>query len=96
MQWLYNFKEPEGLTAHWLESLQEFDFEVIHRSGQNHTNADALSRCDTTGENEVKSHNVNAVTVSKDPVHYVNMHELQEKDEAIDPVLRAMHSGTRV
>ena len=96
LQWLYNFKEPEGQTARWLESLQEFDFEVIHRSGRNHTNADALSRCDTTGEDEVKSHNVDAVTVSKDPVHFGNMHELQEKDEAIGPVLRAMHSGTRV
>ena len=96
LQWLYNFKKPEGQTAHWLESLQEFDFEVIHRSGRNHTNADALSRCDTTGEDEVKSHNVNAVTVSKDLAHFVNMHELQQKDEAIGPVLRAMHSGTRV
>ena len=67
LQWLYNFKEPEGQTARWLESLQEFDFEVIHRSGWNHSNADALSRCHTTGEDEVKSYNVNAAMVSKDP-----------------------------
>ena len=96
MQWLYNFKEPEGQTARWLESLQEFDFEVIHRSGRNHSNADALSRCDTTGEDEVKRYKVNAATVSKDPLDSVNMHQLQEKDEAIGPVLRAILSGTRV
>ena len=96
LQWLYNFKEPEGQTARWLESLQEFDFEVIHRSGRNHSNADALSRCGTTGEDEVKRYKVNAATVSKDPLDSVNMHQLQEKDEAIGPVLRAMHSGTRV
>ena len=96
LQWLYNFKEPEGQTARWLESLQEFDFEVIHRSGRNHSNADALSRCGTTGEDEVKRYKVNAATVSKDPLDSVNMHQLQEKDEVIGPVLRAMHSGTRV
>ena len=44
LQWLYNFREPEGQMARWLELLQEFDFEVIHRSGRCHTNADALSR----------------------------------------------------
>ena len=80
LQWLYNFKEPEGQTARWLESLQEFDFEVIHRSGRNHSNADALSRCGTTGEDEVKRYKVNAATVSKDPLDSVNMHQLQEKD----------------
>eukprot|EP00731_Ephydatia_muelleri_P033767 Em0037g31a len=34
--------EPEGQLARWLEQLQEYDFEVIHRKGRNHNNADAL------------------------------------------------------
>ena len=42
--WLINFKEPEGQVAHWLESLAEYDFEIEHRSGKKHLNADALSR----------------------------------------------------
>ena len=44
LQWLYSFKEPEGQTARWLEMLQEFDFEVIHRRGWDHGNANAHSR----------------------------------------------------
>ena len=36
--------------ARWLELLQEFDFEVIHRSGRCHTNADALSHYKDEGE----------------------------------------------
>ena len=39
-----NFKDPTGQLARWLEQLQEFHFEVIHRKGLTHQNADALSR----------------------------------------------------
>ena len=44
LTWLTSFKEPEGQLAQWLECLQEFSFEIVHRSGRKHTNADALSR----------------------------------------------------
>ena len=42
--WLRNFKEPEGQLARWLERLEEFQFEIVHRKGKVHSNADALSR----------------------------------------------------
>ena len=44
LTWLQNFREPEGQLARWLEQLQELDFEIVHRKGRKHTNADALSR----------------------------------------------------
>ena len=44
LQWLKNFKDPEGQLARWLEKLQEFDFDVVHRRGKQHGNADAMSR----------------------------------------------------
>lgn len=44
LKWLLSFRNPEGQVARWIEQLSEFDFEVLHRSGKNHTNADALSR----------------------------------------------------
>jgi len=44
LQWLTSFKEPEGQVARWLEQLQEYDFQVRHRKGVAHSNADALSR----------------------------------------------------
>ncbi|KRX23801.1 Transposon Ty3-G Gag-Pol polyprotein [Trichinella nelsoni] len=43
-RWVRNFREPEGQVARWLEKLAEFDFEVVHRPGKKHQNADALSR----------------------------------------------------
>ncbi|KAG5885094.1 hypothetical protein JTB14_003968 [Gonioctena quinquepunctata] len=44
LKWLLQFKNPEGQVARWIERLQEFDFEIEHRAGTSHKNADALSR----------------------------------------------------
>ena len=44
LQWLLKFRNPEGQIACWIQRLQEYDFEVKHRSGHLHTNADVLSR----------------------------------------------------
>ncbi|CAC5422995.1 unnamed protein product [Mytilus coruscus] len=42
--WLKNFKEPEGMVARWISLLDTYDFEIKHRRGAAHGNADALSR----------------------------------------------------
>ena len=44
LQWLTSFKEPQGQVARWLECLQECDYEIQHRPGKQHNNADSLSR----------------------------------------------------
>ena len=44
LKWLLNFKHQEGQLARWLELLQTNDFDIEHRPGRNHSNADALSR----------------------------------------------------
>ena len=44
LQWLRRTPIPIGQQARWLEILEEFDFEILHRPGRQHTNADALSR----------------------------------------------------
>ena len=44
LRWLLNFRHPEGQVARWIESLQQYDFSIEHRSGSRHGNADALSR----------------------------------------------------
>ena len=38
------FKNPIGQLARWLEELQEYDMEILHREGRKHKNADGLSR----------------------------------------------------
>ena len=44
LTWLMRFKNPSGQIARWLEELSQYDFQIIHRKGKLHTNADALSR----------------------------------------------------
>ena len=44
LTWLFQFKEPEGQLARWLELLSPFDIEIIHRPGRVHSNGDAMSR----------------------------------------------------
>ena len=43
LQWLMSFRNVQGQLARWLQKLQQYDFDVIHRAGKNHLNADALS-----------------------------------------------------
>ena len=42
--WIFQFKEPEGQLARWLELLSQFDMEITHRAGKAHGNGDGLSR----------------------------------------------------
>ena len=44
LQWLFNFKNPEGQIARWLLVLSELDFVTKHRKGMLHRDGDALSR----------------------------------------------------
>jgi len=44
LQWLWKIPEPVGQQARWIGFLGEFDFDMVHRPGGHHVNADALSR----------------------------------------------------
>ena len=42
--WITRFRNPEGQLARWLEELQQYDVQILHRQGRKHSNADGLSR----------------------------------------------------
>jgi hypothetical protein len=45
MQWICTLVEPvHGMVQLWLQTLANNEFDVVHRLGRNHGNADALSR----------------------------------------------------
>ena len=45
LRWLRSYKDAEGMLARWLAKLQQYDFDIEHRPGVRHVNADSLSRC---------------------------------------------------
>lgn len=57
LRWFLNFKNPEGQMARWLEILSSYDFEIIHRAGKSHSNADSLSRHPCFSSNCKHCHN---------------------------------------
>ncbi|ROT85912.1 hypothetical protein C7M84_003952 [Penaeus vannamei] len=44
LRWLKTLKEPEGQLARWLGKLEQYNYQVVHRAGCVHSNADSLSR----------------------------------------------------
>jgi len=72
LQWLRTTPEPVGQQARWCEILEEFDFQIVHRLGRLHGNADAMSRrpcrqCGNDGENKVavQMRAINFVTIKE-------------------------------
>ena len=98
LQWIYSMKEPEGQLARWLEQIQEFDFEVVHRRGSCHQNVDALSRLHNLGESESPGKVLEypaqscscAVQDRDQPL--TEIRELQGAEEDIGPVLQSVIS----
>ena len=44
LKWLKTFKRPEGKLAGWIDTLAQFDYEIEHRTGRLHCNADGVPR----------------------------------------------------
>jgi len=72
LQWLRTTPEPIGQQACWCEILEEFDFQIVHRQGRLHENADAMSRrpcrqCGNDGKNKVsvRIRAINFVTIEE-------------------------------
>ena len=99
LTWLRNFKDPEGQLARWLEILQQFDFEIVHRRGRKHTNADALSRLpcrqckrDTHFSTQPAE---DQVAVVKLLPSFPDLREQQLNDHIVGPVLRAKENDVK-
>ena len=44
LKWLHIYKDPDALTARWLEKLPAFDYDIEHRSGKSIGHADCMPR----------------------------------------------------
>jgi len=94
--WLRNFKEPESQLARWLEQLEEFDFQIVHRKGNLHSNADALSRFPSHQDAMVMIDQVVhmvAVTSLLPAYTTQDLRKCQLEDDLVGSFLRAKEAG---
>ena len=75
-------QDAEGQLARWQFLLREFDFEVVHRKGTQHRNADALSRYPHPLQTDEVRYRWVCVPVSEDQPQDL---QLQVDGEAADP-----------
>ena len=91
LTWLFNFKEPEGQIARWLQLLSTYDFTIQHRPGSSHKNADALSRrpCKVRQGDDPQILNINGSSLTLLPnKSSVETRKAQLMDPIIGPVLQ--------
>jgi len=71
LKWLNSFKTPEGILVRWLETMQEFDLQIEHRPGRQHSNVDGMSRpfCKHCWGKTVKTHLVDESVEEGDELH---------------------------
>ena len=87
--------------ARWLERLQELDFEVVHRKGTAHRNADSLSRlpCQQYGRSNhdtATTAEVAVLALQLPPAQASDsLRQTQLADPTLAPILRGKESGTR-
>jgi hypothetical protein len=67
LKWLLSFNEPEGQKARWLEQLSQYNYQIEHRPGKQHGNADGLSRrpCKQCGMDNADGHTIKAITLAQ-------------------------------
>ena len=95
LQWLQRTPEPIGQQGRWLERLAEFDYQIVHRPGRKHGNADALSRrpCRQCGlEDSVMVAAVNEVSESAPIGADAAQTDSMEREQGEDPDLRIVRS----
>ena len=56
LRWLMRITEPTGRLARWLLLIQQYDFDIVHRSGTSNGNADALSRRPYSDISAIREH----------------------------------------
>ena len=104
LTWLLNFKNPEGQVARWIQRLQEYDFEIRHRKGISHGNADALSRrpCPEACRHCIKAEEKfgpssfavrQIITIPPDPWSDESIRKSQLEDPDLKPVIEFMEAA---
>ena len=51
LKYMHSMQQPARMVQRWLHTLSSYNFQIGHRAGKSHTNADSLSRATHLPEN---------------------------------------------
>ena len=71
LTWLFRVQDPGSRLIRWRILLAEYDYEIVHKSGKNNTNADALSR------------NVHALQNGEEETETINIYDEETKQQIL-------------
>ena len=93
LTWLKNQKDPKGILMRWLRIISAYDFDIEHRAGTKHANADALSR--TTHAPFMTPHEVETI-LNDDQILAINEPAEDEDQTSSDSEANDYDSDDRV
>ena len=98
--WMLNWKKPNTAQyCNWIAELQIYDFEIQHRIGKDHINADFLSRpydceqCELPHADPKRKRNVKLINGESENLRRIyNIDETSDKREK-NSLIRQFHNG---
>ena len=104
LRYLKTMEAPRGMLARWLETLSAHDFDIQHRPGKSHGNADALSRAPhlppADGSTDLSAGEIHQLQPGLRPPPEEEIwtpeawQQAQAADEDLAPLLQAVRRGT--
>ncbi len=105
LRWLQNFKEPEGQIARWLQVIGEYKFDIQHRPGKQHGNADGLSRQPCKQCGRVDDETPDQLSTNNEPAVCIialspewdsqQLSKWQQEDTEIAPIVDALREDKK-
>ena len=94
---LLNTPQPSGKLARWGMAIQELDLRILHRTGKNNVNADALSRAPIAGTDKESGTTVPfgiiaAINAGKSSVGEDGLSQRQRNDPKLLEVIRFLET----
>jgi len=86
-QWIQKTPKPIGQQARWCEINQEFQYDIEHRTGQLHTNANAMSRrpCRQCGHKPEEEIGADHFKEELNIIQTVDAHVINDHNHAVTP-----------
>lgn len=81
---LKSHKDPQKKLARWVAELQEFEFDVVHRSGKLHIDADFMSRIESEN-NTVKTSINNLIALESSDLTQDDLRNRMIDEQTSDP-----------